>query len=70
MTTNAITTNPAAALAAQAEAGQAARANAEQRKPPVEAPRESRDGSRYAERQAERKITQNDDRGTKYDRTA
>jgi hypothetical protein len=70
MTTNAITTNPAAALVAQSEAGQAAKARTEQRRPPVEAPRDSRDASRYAERQAERKAAQEDGRGRKIDRTA
>ena len=66
MTTSAITTNPAAALAAQAESGQAARASAEQRKPPVDPPRESRDANRYAERKA----AQEDGRGRKFDRNA
>jgi hypothetical protein len=54
MTTNAITSNPAAALAAQNEAGQVARQQTERKKPPIEAPRESQTSSRYAQRQASR----------------
>lgn len=68
MTTSAITTNPAAALAAQSEAAAAQRQRDENRKPAIEPPRDSGQASRYAER--EREASRAEGRGSKVDKDA
>ena len=66
MSTSPIAANPAASMAAQAEASQASRTREQNRKPAVEATRSTHSSGRYAERKA----TRDDGRGRNLDTSA